>query len=43
MSNLAPYLIRVKGATSSLAASAFVLGAVGVSIGALIAGKVIKR
>ncbi|KAE8139416.1 major facilitator superfamily domain-containing protein [Aspergillus pseudotamarii] len=43
MSNLAPYLIRVKGATSSLAASAFVLAAVGVSIGALIAGKVIKR
>ncbi|KDE85424.1 putative transporter [Aspergillus oryzae 100-8] len=42
MSNLASYLIRVKGATSSLAASAFVLGAVGVSIGALIAGKVIK-
>ncbi|GAB1195680.1 hypothetical protein APSETT444_004942 [Aspergillus pseudonomiae] len=43
MSNLAPYLIRVKGASSSLAASAFVLAAVGVSIGALIAGKVIKR
>ncbi|KAB8202937.1 major facilitator superfamily domain-containing protein [Aspergillus parasiticus] len=43
MSNLAPYLIRVKGATSLLAASAFVLAAVGVSIGALIAGKFIKR
>ncbi|KAE8376791.1 major facilitator superfamily domain-containing protein [Aspergillus bertholletiae] len=43
ISNLAPYLIRVKGATSLLAALAFVLAAIGVPIGALIAGKIIKK
>ncbi|ODM23071.1 hypothetical protein SI65_00660 [Aspergillus cristatus] len=43
MSNLAPYLIRVENAPDSYASSAYVLAAVGVSIGGLIAGAIIKR
>ncbi|KAF5855778.1 hypothetical protein ETB97_008439 [Aspergillus alliaceus] len=43
LSNLTPYMIRVKNATDAFASTAYVLSAVGVSFGALIAGKVIKR
>lgn len=43
MSNLAPYLIRVENTPDSYASSAYVLAAVSVSIGGLIAGAIIKR
>ncbi|KAE8152481.1 major facilitator superfamily domain-containing protein [Aspergillus avenaceus] len=43
LSNLSPYLIRTENATDSYTSSTFTLAAVGVSIGGLMAGALIKR
>ncbi|KAE8154397.1 major facilitator superfamily domain-containing protein [Aspergillus avenaceus] len=42
-SNLTPYFVRIKYATDSLASLAYISNSIGVSVGGLISGMVIKR